>query len=143
MRFNWSAILGGLVGGAVGAVVTGYVVRSFVPEVGSDHTLGETGLAALVAALGGVLGVVVGWFVHRRRGRGLGGIAAIVTVMGTGWGSWRWFSDSWGGADTWRTLVEGVLVLGLGMLVLATACGTAAALLQHRSRVDPETGRPL
>lgn len=143
MRFNWSAILGGLVGGAVAAVVTGFVVRNFLPEAGSDHTLAETGIAALVAALAGVLGVVAGWLVHRRRSRGLGGIAAFVTVIGTGWGTWRWFSDGWGAASTWWTLVEGVLILGLGLLVLATASGTAAALLQHRSRVDPETGRPL
>lgn len=141
MRVNWSALLGGLLGGVVTALVTGFVVARYLPEVGSDHTVGETGVAALVAAVGGVVGVVVGWLVHRRRGRGLGGIAAIVTVLGTGWGTWQWFSESWGVTDTWRTLVEGILILGLGLIVLATACGMTAALLQHRSRVEPETGR--
>lgn len=144
MRFNWSAILGGLVGGALTAVVTGQVVQRSLPEVGSGYPLRDVGVAALLAALGAVLGVVVGWFVHRRHGRGLGGIAALVTVLGTGWGIWRWFSVSWGvTGDTWWTLVEGILVLGLGLLVLATASGMTAALLQHRSLVDPATGRPL
>lgn len=143
MRFNWSAMLGGLVGGVVTAIVTGLAVARYLPEVGTTHTLGDTGVAALVAALGGVLGVVIGWLVHRRRGRGLGGIAAISAVLGTGWGTWRWFSTSWGVTGVWRTLVEGILILGLGLLVLATACGITAALLQHRSRVDPETGRLL
>lgn len=143
MRFNWSAVLGGLVGGVVTAVVTGMVVQRYLPEVGSDHTLGDAGLAALAAAIGGVMGVVVGWLVHRRRGRGLGGIAAIVTVLGTGWGAWSWFTASWGVTGLGRTFVEGVLILGLGLIVLATACGLTAALLQHQSRVDLETGRPL
>jgi hypothetical protein len=142
MRFNWSALLGGLVGGVVSAVVAGFVVGRYLPEVGSDHTLAGAGVAALVAALGGVLGVILGWLVHRRRSRGLGGIAAIVTVIGTGWGTWRWFSVSWGVTDTGRTVVEGILILGLGLLALATASGMTAALLQHRSLIDPETGRP-
>lgn len=137
MRFNWSAILGGLAGGVVTAVVTGMVVVRYLPEVGSDHTLADAGLAALAAALGGVLGVVVGWVVHRCRGHGLGGIAAIVTVLGTAWGTWSWFSASWGVTTVGRTLVEGILILGLGLLVLATACGVTAALLRPRSRVDP------
>ncbi|QFG67720.1 hypothetical protein [Ornithinimicrobium pratense] len=141
MRFNWSALLGGLVGGAVTAVVAGIVVARYLPEVGSDHTLGGAGVAALAAALSGAVGVIVGWLVHRRRGRGLGGIAAIVTVLGAGWGTWTWFTASWGVTGIGRTVVEGILILGLGMLVLATACGMTAALLQHRSRHDPEAAR--
>lgn len=143
MRFTWSALLGGLLGGIVTAVVVGIVVARYLPEVGSDHTLRGAGVAALAAALGGVVGVVVGWLVHRRRGRGLGGIAAIVTVLGTGWGTWRWFTASWGVTDLGRTVVEGILILGLGLLVLATASGMTAALLRQHSRLDPETGRLL
>lgn len=143
MRFNWSAILGGLVGGVVAALVTRVVVVRYLPEVGSDHSLEEAGLTALLAALGAVLGVVVGWLVHRRRSRGLGGIAALVTILGTVWGTWRWFSISWGVTGVGRTLVEGILIFGLGLMVLATAGGTTAALLRHRSRVDPETGELL
>lgn len=140
MRCNWSAILGGVVGGVVTAVPAGIAVSRYLPDVGTVHTLRGAALAAMVAALGGAVGVVVGWLVHRRRGRGLGGIAAIVTVLGTGWGAWRWFSASWGVTDIGRTVVEGILVLGLGLLVLATASGMTAALLQEHSRVDPETG---
>lgn len=143
MRFNWSAMLGGLVGGVVTAVVAGMVVARYLPEVGSDHTLRGAGVAALAAALSGAVGVILGWLVHRRRGRGLGGIAAIVTVLGTGWGAWRWFTASWGVTDLGRTVVEGILILGLGMLVLATATGMTAALLQQHSRLDPDTGRAL
>ena len=67
----------------------------------------------------------------------------LVTVLGTGWGAWRWFTASWGVTDLGRTVVEGILILGLGMLVLATATGMTAALLQQHSRLDPETGRAL
>lgn len=143
MKINWSAILGGVVGGLVTAALCGWVVLGRLPEVGTEHTLEGAGIAALLAAGASVLGVVVGWLVHRRRSRGLGGIAGLVTVLGAGWGTWRWFNESWGITGVGRTLVEGILIFGLGLVVLATAGGVTAALLHHRSRVDPETGVPL
>ena len=47
MRFNWSAMLGGLVGGVVTAVVAGMVVARYLPELVPAVLAGELDASAV------------------------------------------------------------------------------------------------
>lgn len=138
MRVNLSAILGGLLGGLLAAAVCWYATSRVLPAADLDYSPAEMALTALVGAGGGVLGVVVGWLVHRRRARGLGGIAAIVSLLGALGATVGWARIVSGLDETGLFLVGSVLLLGIALVLLAAVCGLTAALLGPASR-EPRT----
>lgn len=140
MRVNLSAILGGLVGGLVAAGICWFATTRVLPAAEPVYTTTDMVLAALVAALGGVVGVLVGWFVHQRRAKGLGGIAAIVSLLGALGGTIAWGRVVGPLDETGLFLVGAILLLGGGLIMLAAVCGLTVALLRPASR-DEEDGR--
>ena len=128
MRLNLSAILGGLVGGALAVAACWYAVGRVLPAGSLDYSAGELGVAAGVVAAAGVVGVLVGWLVHRRRPKGLGGIAAIVTLLGAAATAASWVGAASAGAVT--VLVGAVLAFGGSLVLLAAVCGLVVALLK-------------
>ena len=133
MRVNLSAILGGLVGGLVTAGVCWYATTRVLPAAEASYSTTEMVLAAVVAAVGGVIGVLVGWLVHRRRAKGLGGIAAIVSLLGAIGGTVGWARIVGELDETGLFLVGAVLMLGGGLIMLAAVCGLTVALLRPAS----------
>lgn len=128
MRLNLSAILGGLVGGALAVAACWYAVGRVLPAGSLDYSAGELGVAAGVVAAAGVMGVLVGWLVHRRRPKGLGGIAAIVSLLGAAATAASWVGSVSAGAGT--VLLGAVLAFGGSLILLAAVCGLVAALLK-------------
>lgn len=129
MRLNLSAILGGLIGGLLAAAACWYAVGRLLPATAApDYTAGQIGVAAAVVAGAGVLGVLGGWLVHRRRWKGLGGIAAIVSLLGAIATTAGWVGSVTAGAGT--VLVGAVLTFGGSLVLLAAVCGLVAALLK-------------
>lgn len=134
MRVNLSAVLGGVVGGLVAAVVCWYATTSVLPAATLAYSPTEMALTALVGAVGGVLGVLVGWLVHLRRARGLGGVAAIVSLLGAVGGTVGW-ARVVAELDRVGMLVVGtVLILGIGLVLLVAVNGLTVALLRPASR---------
>lgn len=134
MRVNLSAILGGLVGGLVAAAVCWYAMTSVLPAATLAYTPTEMAWAALVGGLGGVLGVLVGWLVHLRRAKGLGGVAAIVSLLGALGGTIGWAGVVAELDRTGMLVVGTILVLGIGLVLLAAVTGLTVALLRPTSR---------
>lgn len=128
MRLNLSAILGGLVGGALAVAACWYAVGRVLPAGSLDYSAGELGVAAGVVAAAGVVGVLVGWLVYRRRPKGLGGIAAIVSLLGAAATAASWVGSVSAGAGT--VLLGAVLAFGGSLILLAAVCGLVAALLK-------------
>lgn len=139
MTFNWHAILGGLTGGVLAALIAGYAVNNVLPA-GLDAEVSQRVWAGVVAAVGGVLGVVVGWLINRRRGQGLGGIAAIVAVFASVIGTMSWFREFGDLYDVMPLLIRTILLLGGGLIMMTLVCGLSAALLQVQS--VPEEAAP-
>lgn len=140
MRVNLSAILGGLVGGLVAAAVCWYAMTSVLPAATLAYTPTEMAMAALVGAVGGVVGVLAGWLIHQRRAKGLGGIAAIVSLLGAMGGTAGWASVV-SDLDRAGMLVVGtILTLGIGLIILAAVDGLTVALLRPASREFDGTG---
>lgn len=136
MRVNLSAVLGGLVGGLVAAAVCWFATTRVLPAAEPAYSTTEMVLAALTAAVGGVVGVLVGWVVHRRRAKGLGGIAAIVSLFGALGGTIAWARIAGPLDETGLFLVGAILMLGGGLILLAVFCGLTVALLRPASRRD-------
>lgn len=129
MRLNLSAILGRLIGGAFAGATCWYAVGHLLPSSASlDYTPRQLGAAASAVAVSGVLGVLVGWLVHRRRWKGLGGIAAIVSLLGAAATAASWVGSVSAGAGT--VLLGAVLAFGGSLILLAAVCGLVAALLK-------------
>jgi hypothetical protein len=140
MRVNLSAILGGLLGGLLAAAVCWYATSRVLPAADLDYSPAEMTLAALVGAVGGVLGVVVGWLAHRRRARGLGGIAAIVSLLGALGATVGWAGVVGELDETGLFLVGSVLLLGIALVLLAAVDGLTVALLRPASRDEDASG---
>lgn len=140
MKVNLSAIAGGVVGAVLASVLTVLATTRVLPELDSDYTVSAFLLAFGVAAVGGVLGVVVGWLVHRMRAKGLGGIAAIVAFVSAVAGTVAWGRQAAGMDETGLYLVGLILLLGAGVIGLAAVCGLTAALLGPYSRAEDDTG---
>lgn len=139
MSPNLRAVLGGLVGGLVAAVVCAWATTRILPAQEHLYTAVNLATTAAVALAGGVLGVVLGWLVDRRRGDVLGRIAAVVTVLGALAGT-VWWARAVGAEDeTGLFLVGAILLLGISVIGLALATGFTAALLAPASRT---TGSP-
>ena len=136
MRFNWMAILGGLAGGVLAGLVAVYATTQVLPGDAGDPTTWSMVWCGVVAAVGGALGVAAGWFVNGRRARGLGGIAAITTLLGTLVGTYAWSRSDAVPERAWPFLVGVMLMLGAGLVVLAAVCGLTAALLRPQSLDD-------
>lgn len=136
MRVNLSAILGGLVGGLVAAGICWVATTRVLPASEATYATTEMVLAALVAALGGVVGVLAGWLVHQRRAKGLGGIAAIVSLLGALGGTIGWGRIVGELDETGMFLVGAILMLGGGLIMLAAVCGLTVALLRPVSRPE-------
>lgn len=140
MSPNLRAVLGGLVGGLVAAVVCAWATTRVLPAREDLYTATNLGATAAVALAGGVLGVVLGWLVDRRRGDVLGRIAAVVTVLGALAGT-VWWARAVGSQDeTGLFLVGAILLLGISVIGLALATGFTAALLGPASRPAPAEG---
>ncbi|WP_151526951.1 hypothetical protein [Serinicoccus kebangsaanensis] len=136
MRPNWQAILGGLAGGVLAGLVAVYATTQVLPGDAGELTTSQMVWSGIVAAVGGALGVVAGWFVNGRRARGLGGIAAITTLLATLAGTYAWVRTDSVPEGAWPFLVGTVLMLGAGLVLLAVVCGLAAALLRPQSSAD-------
>lgn len=132
MSYNWHAILGGLLGGVLAALVAGYATSQMLPAT-TEVALSDMVWAGVAAAVGGVLGVVAGWLVNRRRGNGLGGIAAIVSLLAALNGTFSWFREFGGLYDVLPLLTRTILLLGGGLILLTLVCGLTAALLRVQS----------
>lgn len=134
MRLNLSAILGGLVGGLVAAAVCWYATTRVLPAAEASYSTTEMVLAVVLAVVGGVVGVLVGWLLHRRRAKGLGGIAAIVSLLGALGGTIGWARVVAERGETGFFLVGTVLMLGGGLILLVAVCGLTVALIRPGSR---------
>jgi hypothetical protein len=132
MSYNWHAILGGLLGGVLAALVAGYATSQMLP-VTTEVAISDMVWAGVAAAVGGVLGVVAGWLVNRRRGNGLGGIAAIVSLLAALNGTFSWFREFGGLYDVLPLLTRTILLLGGGLILMTLVCGLTAALLRVQS----------
>jgi hypothetical protein len=132
MSYNWHAILGGLLGGVLAALVAGYATSQMLP-VTTEVAISDMVWAGVTAAVGGVLGVVAGWLVNRRRGNGLGGIAAIVSLLAALNGTFSWFREFGGLYDVLPLLTRTILLLGGGLILMTLVCGLTAALLRVQS----------
>lgn len=132
MSYNWHAILGGLLGGVLAALVAGYATSQMLPAT-TEVALSDMVWAGVAAAVGGVLGVVAGWLVNRRRGNGLGGIAAIVSLLAALNGTFSWFREFGGLYDVLPLLTRTILLLGGGLILMTLVCGLTAALLRVQS----------
>ncbi|WP_122261262.1 hypothetical protein [Ornithinimicrobium cerasi] len=129
MSPNLRAVVGGLVGGLVTAVVCAYATTRVLPAQESLYTPTNLAATAALALGGGVLGVVLGWLVDRRRADVLGRIAAVVTVLGAFAGTIWWVRAVGADGERGLFLVGAVLLLGVSVLGLALASGFTAALL--------------
>lgn len=134
MRVTLSAILGGLVGGLVSAAVCWYAMTRVLPAATLSYTPSEMAWTALVAAVGGVVGVLVGWLVHLRKAKGLGGVAAIVSLLGAVGGTVGWARAVAGLEQTGMLVVGTILILGVGLVLLVAVDGLTVALLRPASR---------
>ncbi|MFK5582005.1 MULTISPECIES: hypothetical protein [unclassified Serinicoccus] len=132
MSYNWHAILGGLLGGVLAALVAGYATSQMLPAT-TEVAISDMVWAGVAAAVGGVLGVVAGWLVNRRRGNGLGGIAAIVSLLAALNGTFSWFREFGGLYDVLPLLTRTILLLGGGLILMTLVCGLTAALLRVQS----------
>jgi hypothetical protein len=133
-RTTWPTVAAGVVGGLVAAVVCVLATTRVLPDRGLDYTLSDLGWAAAVAALAAVLGVAIGWVVNRRRAHGLGGIAAIVALLGATAGTFAWTRSVGPGQDDLLYLVWALLMLGGGLIGLAAVAGITVAALRPQSR---------
>lgn len=132
MRYA-TAILGGLVGGLLAALVAAFATTRILPDSDALYDAGNLAAAFALAALGGVVGVVVGWLVQRRRSWGLGGIAAIVSLLAAAGGTYGWGREAAAMDETGLFVVGGILMFGIGLIGMVAVCGLTAALLRHRS----------
>lgn len=141
MTYNWQAILGGLVGGVLAGLVAGYATTQVLPAASADYSVTDMLWAAVVAAVGGVLGVAAGWLVNARRARGLGGIAALTSLLGSVIGTYAWARVVGPLDETGLFVVGGILMLGGGLIMLAAVCGLTAALLRVQSPAEERPAR--
>lgn len=133
MSDNWQAILAGLVGGVLSALVAAYATAAMLPESSGWYAVPDLVWAGVGVAIGGVLGVTAGWIVNRRRSTGLGGVAALTSFVGATGGTLAWARSA---VDTYQTVpfLTGVVLMMGGLLVLlAAVCGLSAALLRLQS----------
>lgn len=133
LHINWRAIAAGLVGGLLAAMVGSYALTTGL--VGHPDSYTGPGIlwATVCALLGGVGATVLGWGLNARREAGLGGIAAIVSLLGAFGSTAAWASSVAPVLGTWQLVVASVLMLGLSLLALVTVCGTTAAVLKPAS----------
>lgn len=129
MRLNLPAIAGSLVSALLAAVVAVQTTTRVLPEQDPDYTVRVMLTAAGIVAAGGVVGVVVGWLINGRRPRGLGGIAAVTTVVGAFAGTIAWGMRMAALDETGLFIIGAILLLGASTLTLALACGMTAAVL--------------
>lgn len=141
MTYNWQAILGGLAGGVLAALVAAYATTQVLPEASGWYAVTDLVWAGIIVAAGGVLGVVLGWFVNTRHGTGLGGIAAITALLGALGGSGAWARASSDAYDMLPFLTGVILMLGGILILLAAVCGLSAALLRLQSVPADPSGR--
>lgn len=142
MTYNWQAIVGGLVGGVLAGLVAAYATTQVLPATEPGYGVADMLWAAVVASVGGVLGVVAGWLVNARRARGLGGIAAITSLLGSVIGTYAWGRVVSRLDETGLFLVGSILMLGGGLIMLAAVCGLTAALLRVQSPSGEAPARP-
>ncbi len=133
MHINWRAILAGLVGGLVAALVGGYVLTTGLDAPPDAYTTSGMLWAGVGTLVGGVAATAVGWVLNGRRDAGLGGIAALTAVLGAFGSTFAWASVIAPLAGLWQLLVGTVLMLGLTLIGLVAACGTTAAVLKPAS----------
>lgn len=133
LHINWRAIAAGLVGGLLAAMVGSYALTTGL--VGHPDSYTSSGIlwAAGAALAGGVAATALGWGLNARREAGLGGIAAIVSLMGAFGSTAAWASSVSTVLSVWQLVVASVLMLGLSLLALVTVCGTTAAVLKPAS----------
>lgn len=142
MTYNWQAILGGLLGGVLAALVATYATTQMLPVTGGWYAVPDLVWAGVVTAVGGVLGVGAGWFVNGRRARGLGGVAALTSLIGALGGTLMWARASQEDYEVLAFLTGVVLMVGGLLVLLALACGMTASLLRLQS-VNDETSRRI
>lgn len=139
MHINWRAILSGIVGGVVAAVVGGYALTTGVGSHPDSYTTSGMVWAAVATIFGGVGGTLAGWGTNGRREAGLSGIAAIASFLGSVGSTFAWASVVAPLTGTWTLLMWSVLMLGVSLIVLVIACGTTAAVLKPLSlQHEPE-----
>ncbi|RIK17650.1 MAG: hypothetical protein DCC50_01020 [Acidobacteria bacterium] len=136
MVINWRAILSGLLGGVVAAWVAGYAVTTVLDAASGSYPTGDMVRTAAVALGGGVLGTLVGWLVNGRRGAGLSGIAAIVSLVGAAWATVAWVRAVAPTDETGLYLVGAIILLGVSLVALVAVCGLTVALLRPASGPD-------
>lgn len=135
MVINWRAILSGLLGGVMAAWVTGYAVTTVLDATSASYSTGDMVRTAAVALGGGVLGTLVGWLANGRRGAGLSGIAAIVSLVGAAWATVAWARAVAPADESGLFLVGAIILLGVSLVGLVAVCGLTVALLRPAS--DP------
>lgn len=133
MKVNLAAIGGGLVGGLLAAIVAVLTTTRVLPEDDPDYTWPVMLMAAGIVAAGGAAGVLLGWLINQRRAHGVGGIAALTTVIGAFAGTIAWGMRMAPLDETGLFLVGAILLLGASTITLAVACGVTAAVLASAS----------
>lgn len=136
MVINWRAILSGLLGGVVAAWVAGYAVTTVLDAASGSYTTGDMVRTGAVALVGGVLGTLVGWLANGRRGAGLSGIAAIVSLVGAAWATAAWVRAVAPTDETGLYLIGATILLGVSLVALVAVCGLTVALLRPASGPD-------
>lgn len=136
MVINWRAILSGLLGGVVAAWVAGYAVTDVLDATSATYATGDMVRAGAVGLGGGVLGTLVGWLVNGRRGAGLSGIAAIVSLVGAAWATVAWTRAVAPTDESGLYLVGAIILLGVSLVALVAVCGLTVALLRPASGPD-------
>lgn len=133
MHINWRAIASGIVGGVLAAAVGSYALLTGLDGHPDTYTTSGMVWAAVVALVGGAAAMAAGWGVNGRRESGLGGIAAIVALLGAVGATTAWASAVAPELGTWRLVVATVLMLGIALVALVAVCGTTAAVLKPAS----------
>lgn len=140
MSINWRAIVSGLLGGAIAAVIAGYATTSVLDATAPTYTTSNLVWTAVVGLLGGVLGTLAGWVANGRRGAGLSGIAALTAFVGAVGATLAWGSEAGGQGQIWLFLISAIILLGLALVGLAAVCGlTVAVLMPVSLGTEPAT----
>lgn len=129
MGRNWRTVLAAGVGGVVCAVVTAWATTRVLPLQEHLYTVTNVAATAAVALGGGILGVVLGWLVNGRRARGMGAVAAVVSVAGAVAGTVWWARAAGAQDETGLYLVGAILLLGISLVALVAVCGITVAML--------------
>lgn len=138
MRRSWRTVLAAVVGGIVSAVVTAYATTRVLPLQEHLYTVTNVAATAAVAFGGGIVGVVLGWLVNGRSARGMGAVAAVVSVAGSVVGTFWWARVAGAQDESGLFLVGAILLLGISLVGLVAVCGITVAMLAIASRETDE-----